>query len=423
MNTSEKEKRERGRGRIFARNGSALLWCAYYLRGKEHRQSTGETDPAKAEKFLNRKLKEVGADQIGAKTFVSPQQERIRTSALLDALETSYKIESKDSPQFKSHLKRIRDYFGPWRALEVTTDAVDRYITEQQESGCAAATINRGTQLLGQAFKLAVERKRLSSAPAIRHLSEKDNARQGFFAERELRAVVENLPDYLKDFTLFGFSSGWRSGEIKSLTWEDVDGDCIRLRSENSKNGEGRVIVLEGELANLMERRKAARVVETAAGPVLSKSIFHNGAAEPIGDIRKAWQSACCMVGVGKMVCPTCTGTVEALPRCATCSKRSCVECSKLHCSKCSKNWKREELKYAGKLFHDLRRSSVRNMIRAGVSEKVAMTLSGHKTHSMLSRYNIVNETDQRQALRRTQDYLKSAVEESKVVAMPARVQ
>jgi len=61
-------------------------------------------------------------------------------------------------------------------------------------------------------------------------------------------------------------------------------------------------------------------------------------------------------------------------------------------------------------------------MIRACVSEKVAMTLSGHKTHSMRSRYNIVNQTDQRQALRRTQDYLKSTVEETKVVNLSARL-
>ena len=133
------------------------------------------------------------------------------------------------------------------------------------------------------------------------------------------------------------------------------------------------------------------------------------------------------MAGVGKMVCPTCKGSVDA----------------KRNCAKCSKTWKYEQLKYAGKLFHDLRRTSVRDMIRAGVSEKVAMTVSGHKTlfdrdrvvyapapapasamDSMLSRYNIVSETDMRQALQRTGEYRKNAlVEESKVVAMPARVQ
>ena len=54
--------RTRGDGRIFTRTGSALLWCAYYLRGKEYRESTGTADPDKAAKFLKRRLKEVGAD-------------------------------------------------------------------------------------------------------------------------------------------------------------------------------------------------------------------------------------------------------------------------------------------------------------------------------------------------------------------------
>ena len=78
---------------------------------------------------------------------------------------------------------------------------------------------------------------------------------------------MENLPDYFKDFTLFGFLVGWRKGEIAALAWADVDGDCFRLRAENSKNGEGRVVVLEGELNELIERRKAARVVKECLLP------------------------------------------------------------------------------------------------------------------------------------------------------------
>ena len=101
-----------------------------------------------------------------------------------------------------------------------------------------------------------MERRRLSIAPHIRHLSEHGNARQGFVADWEFRSVVDSLPGYLKDFARFGYLTGWRRGEIASLRWEDIDGNVIRLRAENSQNGEARSITLDGELAELIERRK-----------------------------------------------------------------------------------------------------------------------------------------------------------------------
>jgi len=72
----------------------------------------------------------------------------------------------------------------------------------------------RSTQLLRQAYALAIERRRISTALHIRHLSENGNARQGFFADWEFWAVVDNLPAYLKDFARFGYLTGWRRGEI-----------------------------------------------------------------------------------------------------------------------------------------------------------------------------------------------------------------
>jgi hypothetical protein len=89
----------RGEGRLFQRGST--FWIAYYLRGKEYRESAKTPDEKKAQRFLKRRLKEVGADQIGAQAFVEPKQQRVTVSELLDNLEGDYKLRGIASPQFE----------------------------------------------------------------------------------------------------------------------------------------------------------------------------------------------------------------------------------------------------------------------------------------------------------------------------------
>ena len=98
-------------------------------------------------------------------------------------------------------------------------ESIDKYINACKVAGLAPATINRGTQLLAQAYKLAIDRKQLKSAPVVRHLPER-NARQGFFEDANFNVVVDALPNYLRDFVRFGYITGCRKGEISALLWQ-----------------------------------------------------------------------------------------------------------------------------------------------------------------------------------------------------------
>jgi integrase len=351
----------RGDGRVFLRGST--WWAAFYVDSRQQRESTKKTDREQAEKYLHKRLKEVHAHELDAsRQFVSQHDKRRTVAELMDALKTDFEIRGKNSRQNLSNIARARADFGITRAAALTAEQVDRYVQDQLVKGYAKASINRVTQLVRQAYKLA----RLP-VPPIRRLPEKGNERQGFFSEQEIRRVIANLPTALADFTLFGWLTGMRKSEIASLGWQDVDGDVIRLRAENAKNGEARMIPLEGELAELIARRRDARQVEVDGTVMISSLIFHRAGA-PIGDFRKAWARAGKKAGILR-------------------------------------------------LFHDLRRSGCRNMINAGVPQNIAMKISGHKTDSMFRRYAICAESDLRTALRRTQEYLKTAQEN--VVAMP----
>ena len=355
----------RGQGRIYQR--SERWWIAYYRNGTEFRESAETTNPAEAKRKLKERQREILTNK-----FIGPQGEKILVNELLDNLISHLKAkEAKSIPAFISGLKPIRETFGFDRAKVVTSQRLKEYVLGMQAAGKKNGTINRGITGFKQAFHLARKEGMLITIPHFPILKE-DNARQGFFERHEFEAVVINLPSPINDIARFAFYSGWRKGEIIPLAWNQVDRSAKEIRIPTSKNGHGRVIPLEGELWELIERRWQAREVTQPTGNTfLSPLIFHRKGV-PIENFRKSWKAACKKAG------------------------------------------------YPGKLFHDLRRTACRNFIRAGVPQSVCMALTGHRTIHTFIRYNITSDDDKRQALRATQEHINSAPKEGKVVSLPS---
>jgi integrase len=378
---------ERGRGSLIRYNDSTFWFSSYYLRGKEHRESTRETDFELAKRVHKKVLDRIGADRAGLKHFVTPTDRRLRVGELLDALVKDYELRGKACQQFCSHLKPIREYFGDWLALNLTSEAVDIYIEGRRQAKRAPATINRETQLLGQALQLALRRRRLTSVPHVRQLPE-NNTREDFFNRAEVEALVANLPEDLQDFTRWGWLTGWRKGEIASLRWADVDRDgrSLRLSWRHSKNGHARTMALVGDLGDIIDRRSAARTITTKQGAsVISPLVFHRGEGRgkhegevaPVADFDRAWKTACAAAGLpaGSKV-------------------------------------------QGGRIFHGLRRSAARNLRNAGVPENVCMAITGHRTRAMFDRYAIANDKDTADAMTKLQAHIQAQATESKVLPL-----
>ena len=379
--------------RKFKRGG--IYWLGFYVNGNEGRESTGLRDEAQAEKARQRREKELHAHEVTGQQFITQRDRKRMMDELLNDVASKLLLEGKGSPQNLSTIAGAKKAFGRYRALSLTSRDVDTFAQTRLDAGYAPASINRVTQMVQQACKLAG-----LPCPRITRLDESNNVRTGFFEVGEFRAVLAGLPADLQDFVLFGYMTGWRKGEISKLRWQDVEHTTIELRAQNAKNGKARSVALDGELAELIERRRAARQYKNGNVTMVSEFVFHRQ-GQPIREFRKAWATACCLAGLGKLYC-RCGEVVDADG----------------YCGKCDRKWKREYLHYRGRIFHDLRRTAVRDMVRAGTPETVAMSVSGHKTRSMFARYNITDDRDQRKALRATQLYRQQQQETHVVTTM-----
>jgi integrase len=133
----------------------------------------------------------------------------------------------------------------------------------------------------------------LNHAPHIRKLSEADNVRTDFFSEVQLRAVIESLPEDLRDYVRFVATRGIRKGELSALRWDMLQGSTLYVPASICKNRKGRTLPLVGEMLAIVERQEARRRVEVNGVIEMCPYIFHRaGECGPIGEFRKSWKTA-----------------------------------------------------------------------------------------------------------------------------------
>jgi integrase len=379
---------------------SPIYWIKYTRAGKSYFESSGSTLKGIAKATLQKRE----GDIVDGKPVTSKIGRVTFEDAAKDLL-TDYTTNGKRSYEVVKRRieKHLTPFFEGRRMSNITTSDVRTYVAKRQGetetvkkaydvkikdgtikrvaeqrrpmTGASNAEINRELALLKRMFTLALQAGKLLYRPHIPMLRE-NNVRTGFFESEQVDTVLAHLPTEIQPIIEFAHITGWRvASEVLPLEWRRVDFAAgeVRLDAGTTKNGDGRVFPMTAELRRVLEAQHAEHLRLKQAGVIVPWVFFRMVAEgrggdkkpQPVVRFNKAWKSACKAAG-----CP-------------------------------------------GRIPHDLRRTAIRNLVRAGVPERVAMKMTGHKTPSVFQRYNIVSDGDLRDAARKLSLYRPSDAEAS----------
>lgn len=387
-------KNKYGMGGVWKRG--KLYSIFYSVKGRRVREKTGSSNYAVAQQLLKRRVGEVARGE-----FNGLEAERIRVSELWEPFLRDRKIKGRGL----EHLKRrwtlhLEPFIAQYRASDVGTDLLNEYVEARQNEGTSNATINRELAVIRGMLRLAYFAKpqKVRSLPKFPRLDESQNVRTGFLDPKNYQALADNANKiglWMRALFEIAYTWGWRKGELKMQVRQvDFDANEVRLDPGKTKTKRGRAVTMTPTIRALL--------TECARGKQPDDLLFTRAKGQPVNDFRSAWHRLCVLSGVGHMVCPDCDQIVAK--------------------GKCSCGGRR--LRYRGLTVHDLRRTAVRNMVRAGIPEHTAMAISGHKTRSVFDRYDIVDQRDISNAMLKLEQARREIVTKSVTVeAQPEKTQ
>jgi len=260
-----------------------------------------------------------------------------------------------------AHLKPT---FETMRPEQLGTRDLSAYQETRISEGAAPATVNREVSALSAALYHANGMTGANGKPVLDRVpsfpaSLKEAApRKGFVEDAQYATLAANAkPLWLRTLIACAYSFGFRKSELLGMRVRQVDffRRWLELEQGTTKNDEARKVKMTGEVYELM--------LEATRGKNPDDFIFTRENGEHVVDPRDDWYALCVASKFGAFV-----------P-----AKRANGE---------------EYQRYVGLILHSFRRSAIRNMTRRGVSETVAMRISGHKTASVFRRYDITDERD-----------------------------
>ena len=328
--------RKNGLGTVYQRGKSWVI--DYYVAGKRIRETVRA---ARSESAARAKLKE-RISQIHTNTFIR-YEEKLGFEDLVKMIEDEYRLKQRRGMvTMRVHVKHLRDFFKHRPAISMQPAVIVEYQKHRLEQKASPATINRETACLHHMLQIAYDMGKLSRVPKFTKL-EGERVREGFLGWGDFEKVLANLNgQWRKNLVEFLWLTGWRSGKAKSLEWKQIfltDAPWIKSDPGSVTKRSGSDLPLTGRLLAMIQEQAEMRRLDCPF-------VFHNRGRK-VGDMRKSWRNA---------------------------AKKAGLE---------------------GKLIHDFRRSTARNLTSLGVPQQVIMKRCGWRTASTFHRYSIVDHADQ----------------------------